>query len=96
MGLGIRKLNRGREVVETLCDDAEDSFRAMCRRAPEHSLRYGITPYDHTMFNTPQLVRLVAELEELPDEEKTPVVRQVIDQAHQAIRLSGYLYFIGD
>lgn len=44
----------------------------------------------------PQLERLVVELEELREEEKTPVVRRVIEEVHQAIRRSGYLLFIGD
>ncbi|MGA4862991.1 hypothetical protein ACPB9J_10160 [Streptomyces lavendulocolor] len=48
------------------------------------------------MFNTPQLERLVVELEELPEDEKAPVVRRVIEEAHEAIRRSGYLLFIGD
>lgn len=95
MGLGMRRLNRAQDVVEEFGDDVEDSFLALCARAPENSLRRGISPYDLTMFNTPQLERLVVELEELREEE-TSVVRRVIEQAHQAIRRSGYLLFIGD
>ncbi|MFJ7157144.1 hypothetical protein ACIQUQ_19640 [Streptomyces sp. NPDC101118] len=48
------------------------------------------------MFNTPQLERFVVGLEQLPEEAKTPVLRRVIEEAHQAIRRSGYLLFIGD
>ncbi|MEV8533135.1 hypothetical protein [Streptomyces sp. NPDC051211] len=48
------------------------------------------------MFNTPQLERLVLELEQLPEEEQTPVVRHIVEQSHQPIRRSGYLLFIGD
>ncbi|CAL9630295.1 hypothetical protein SUDANB99_06012 (plasmid) [Streptomyces sp. enrichment culture] len=96
MGLGIRKLNRVQDVVEEFGDDVEGSFLAMCARAPRDSLRHGVSPYDLTIFNTPQLERLVVELEELPEEEKTPVVRRVIEEAHQAVRRSGYLLFIGD
>ncbi|MFC8918373.1 hypothetical protein E2C00_19845 [Streptomyces sp. WAC05374] len=96
MGLGMRRLNRAQDVVAEFDDDAEDSFLALCVRAPETSLRRGISPYDLTMFNTPQLERFVVELEGLPEEEKTPVVRRVIEEAHEAIRRSGYLYFIGD
>ncbi|MEU2110267.1 hypothetical protein [Streptomyces sp. NPDC019507] len=96
MGLGMRRLNRAQDVVEEFGDDAEDSFLALCARAPENSLRRGSSPYDLTMFNTPQLERFVVELEELPDEDKTPVVRRVIEQARQAVRRSGYLLFIGD
>ncbi|MEV8533731.1 hypothetical protein [Streptomyces sp. NPDC051211] len=89
-------MNRAQDVVEEFGDDAEDSFLAMCVRAPENSLRRGISPYDLTMFNTPQLERLVVELEQLPEEEQTPVVRHIVEQSHQAIRRSGYLLFIGD
>ncbi|WP_033320625.1 hypothetical protein [Streptomyces yerevanensis] len=96
MGLGMRRLNRAQDVVEEFGDDVEDSFLALCARAPGNSLRRGISPYDLTMFNTPQLERLVVELEELREEEKTSVVRRVIEQAHQAILRSGYLLFIGD
>jgi hypothetical protein len=96
MGLGMRRLNRVQDVVEEFGDDAEDSFLAMCARAPENSLRRGISPYDLTMFNTPQLERLVVELEQLREEEKVTVVRRVIEESHEAIRRSGYLLFIGD
>ncbi|MFG2755330.1 hypothetical protein [Streptomyces wuyuanensis] len=92
----MRRLNRVQDVVEEFGDDAEDSFLAMCARAPESSLRRGISPYDLTMFNTPQLERLVVELEQLREEEKVSVVRRVIEESHEAIRRSGYLLFIGD
>ncbi|MFF9869613.1 hypothetical protein ACF1G0_30160 [Streptomyces sp. NPDC013953] len=96
MGLGMRRLNRAQDVVEQFDDDAEDTFLALCGRAPDTSLRRGISPYDLTMFNTPQLERLVIELEELPEDVKSPVVRRVIEEAREAIRRSGYLLFIGD
>ncbi|MGA5421512.1 hypothetical protein [Streptomyces lavendulocolor] len=96
MGLGMRRLNRAQDVVEQFDDDAEDTFLTLCGRAPDTSLRLGISPYGLTMFNTPQLERLVVELEELPEDEKAPVVRRVIEEAHEAIRRSGYLLFIGD
>ncbi|SDN62393.1 hypothetical protein [Streptomyces wuyuanensis] len=96
MGLGMRRLNRAQDVVAEFGDDAEDSFLALCARAPEDSLRRGISPYDLTMFNTPQLERLVVELEELREDEKDAVVRRVIEESHEAIRRSGYLLFIGD
>lgn len=53
MGLGMRRLNRAQDVVEEFGDDVEDSFLALCARAPGNSLRRGISPYDLTMFNTP-------------------------------------------
>ncbi|MFC8268397.1 hypothetical protein ACFUIZ_22140 [Streptomyces cinereoruber] len=84
-------MNRAQDVVEEFVDDVEDSFLAMCARAPGESLRHAVSPYDLTMFNTPQLERLVAELEELREEEKTPVVRRVVEEAHRAVRRSGYL-----
>lgn len=96
MGLAMRRPNRAQDVVEEFGDDVEDSFLALCVRAPGSSLRRGISPYDLTMFNTPQLERLVVELERLRGEEKTPAVRCVIEEAHEAIRCSGYLLFIGD
>ncbi|MFF8828646.1 hypothetical protein [Streptomyces sp. NPDC015131] len=96
MGLSMRRLNRAQDVVEEFDDDAQDAFLALCVGAPDISLRRGISPYDLTMFNTPQLERLVVELEELPEEEKPPVVHRVIEEAHEAIRRSGYLLFIGD
>ncbi|HWU05440.1 MAG TPA: hypothetical protein VN520_03390 [Streptomyces sp.] len=97
MGLGIRRLNRARDVVEEFGDDAEDRFREMCARAPENSLLYGVSPYGLTMFNALQLERFVVELEALPEEEKKkPVVQRVIEAGHHVIRQSGYLLFIGD
>ncbi|WP_030774335.1 MULTISPECIES: hypothetical protein [unclassified Streptomyces] len=96
MGLGIRRLNRAQDVVEEFGDDADDSFLALCVRSPKNTLRRGISPYDLTMFNTPQLERLVVELAELPEEEQTPIVKHIVEQGHQAIRRSGYMLFIGD
>ncbi|MEU6488633.1 hypothetical protein [Streptomyces sp. NPDC046887] len=96
MGLGMRRLNRAQDTVEEFGDDPEDTFLALCVRAPVTSLRCGISPYGLTMFNTRQSERLAIELAGLPDEERTPVVGRVIEEAHQAIRESGYLLFIGD
>ncbi|MDX2394129.1 hypothetical protein NJL88_29535 [Streptomyces sp. DK15] len=84
------------DVIEHFDDDVEGSFLGMCVRAPENSLRRGISAYDLTMFNTPQLERLVVELGELPEDEKTPVVKRVIEAADQTIRRAGYMLFIGD
>ncbi|MER5554834.1 hypothetical protein ABT001_24710 [Streptomyces sp. NPDC002793] len=96
MGLGIRRLNRARDVVEEFGDDAGDRFLEMCARAPENSLRHGISPYGLTIFNTLQLERFVVELEALSEEERKPVVQRVIEAGHHTIRRSGYLLFIGD
>ncbi|MES9806951.1 hypothetical protein [Streptomyces cinereoruber] len=46
-------MNRAQDVVEEFVDDVEDSFLAMCARAPGESLRHAVSPYDLTMFNTP-------------------------------------------
>ncbi|MGC5344190.1 hypothetical protein ACPXCE_10350 [Streptomyces sp. DT24] len=51
------------------------------------------------MSITAQLERLVIALEELPNEEKAPVVSRVmrvIEVAHEAMHRSGHLHFNGD
>ncbi|WP_171053102.1 hypothetical protein [Streptomyces marianii] len=48
------------------------------------------------MFDTPRPERPVVELEGLREEEKTLVVRRLVEGAHQTVRRSGYLYSIGD
>ncbi|WEH34649.1 hypothetical protein PZB75_15605 [Streptomyces sp. AM 4-1-1] len=92
----------------SLCLDAESTMvqasLALMRTGPagestQDSLRRGFTPYDHTVSITAQLERLVIALEELPNEEKAPVVSRVmrvIEVAHEAMHRSGHLHFNGD
>ncbi|GAA2467293.1 hypothetical protein GCM10010388_69580 [Streptomyces mauvecolor] len=96
MGLGIYVLDLRRDAMSSFTDDSSDSFRGMCERAPEDSLRHGVNRYGETWFNCIQLPRLVAELKALPESEITPVVQKVVDGANQAIHRTGYIRFIGD
>lgn len=96
MGISVRIENQNHEEVERVFDDAEGSFAKICQFAPESSVRRGILPWLDTMLNAYQLGVLVRELESLPGDQATAAISRVIDAAERAIRLRGYLYFIGD
>ncbi|MEV8366531.1 hypothetical protein [Streptomyces niveus] len=96
MGLGIYVEDLWRGRLSAFTDDKEASFMGACESAPEESLLNGVNRYGETLFNFIQLSRLVKELESLPEDERTPVVQQVIDGAKEAIHRTGYLHFIGD
>lgn len=96
MGLGIRVNGLGGEPLGFFTDDLEESFRKMCDRAPDNSLRRGVMQYGDTMFNSFQLYRLIDELEALPANEMTPTIQRVLDSAYLARRKSGWIYITGD
>ncbi|MCL7377011.1 hypothetical protein [Streptomyces sp. 35G-GA-8] len=96
MGLGIYVEDLWRGRMSAFTDDEEASFMRVCESAPEESLRFGVNKYGETLFNSIQLRQLVKELESLPEDDRTPVVQQVVDGARQAIHRTGYLHFIGD
>ncbi|ROQ23618.1 hypothetical protein EDD98_7568 [Streptomyces sp. PanSC19] len=48
------------------------------------------------MLNGYQLHLLIDELERLPADSRTETMRRIIEAARHAIRLRGYLYFVGD
>ena len=96
MGLSIYVMNLSRKRVEMFTDDADDSFCRMCQKAPDASLRHGVSKYWDTMFNTPQLYRFTEELESPPSDQVTPVIKQILETARVTIRNSGYLYFVGN
>jgi len=96
VGLDIYVRDVRRAQIDYFGDDSDGSFEKMCRAAPKGSLRRGVSPYGDTMFNVVQLLRLVEELEGLPEDQVTPAVQRVLDGARLAIRRSGYLFFVGD
>ncbi|MFC8829650.1 hypothetical protein ACFT9I_30430 [Streptomyces sp. NPDC057137] len=96
MSLSIHVRNPRHHEIDSFADDPEDSFREMCQRAPDDSLRRGVMQFADTMFNTVQLHRFVDELESLPASEMTSSIQKALDCAKLAIRKSGYLYFVGD
>ncbi|MFE9413883.1 hypothetical protein ACFYN0_34625 [Streptomyces sp. NPDC006704] len=95
MGLDVYVKNFARYDIDHFGDE-NDSFVAVCSGAPWTSLRRGVHPNGHTLFNSIQLRRLVEELEALPAEAKTVGVGRVLNAAQLAIRNSGYLLFVGD
>jgi hypothetical protein len=56
----------------------------------------GLGIYGDNAFNRVQLMRLVEELEAVPDDRRTPVVNQVIELSKVAITESSYLHLTGD
>jgi uncharacterized ferredoxin-like protein len=83
-------------VSERIGDDADEGFLSACRQAPEGSVMRGVQSVGDTMFNELQAKQLVAELNQLPEEKKTGVIRQVAETARQAASCRGYLYISGD
>jgi hypothetical protein len=56
----------------------------------------GLGIYGDNAFNRVQLMRLVEELEAVPDDRRTPVVNRVIKLSKVAITESSYLHLTGD
>lgn len=96
MGLSIRVENQIHQEVRRLYDDVDESFIRACEAGPVGSTRRGIIRYLHTMLNPFQLGVLIDELEALPADMATDTVSDVVAAAREAIKLRGYLYFIGD
>ncbi|WP_372409668.1 hypothetical protein [Streptomyces luteireticuli] len=83
-------------ISEKVGDDAAESFTSACQAAPEGSIMRGVQRYGDTMLNKLQLERFVRELHQLPEEQKTEVIRHVTEMAQQAAACGGYMYFSGD
>jgi hypothetical protein len=83
-------------ISEKTEDDAEESFLSACREAPEGSALRGVQTVGDTMFNELQLKQFVDELNQLPEEKMTAVIRRVAEMAEQAASCRGYLYISGD
>jgi hypothetical protein len=83
-------------ISEKVGDDTDQSFLSLCREASGNSVLRGVQSIGDTMFNEIQCRRLVAELDRLPDRDRTPVVRRVAEMARQAVSCRGYLYISGD
>ncbi|MCP2290972.1 hypothetical protein [Nocardia amikacinitolerans] len=79
-------------------DDADETLFRLCAAQPEASLLRGICPYGDTMFNRYQLGLILDQIEGI--EVRTDAERQAVDllrrAASIALRVNGYLLFIGD
>ncbi|MGW6537986.1 hypothetical protein ACWGBV_32070 [Streptomyces sp. NPDC055051] len=96
MSIAVRVLNRGKELQGVFEDDEERSLFTYCCLAPDTTVRWGVNEYLETIFNSKQAFQLLREMEQLPEEDFTPVLRQLRSAARYAYHRSGYLYFIGD
>jgi hypothetical protein len=88
--------NQLHERVEQLFDDLQETFMKSCENAPRGSIRRGIDRHGDTMLNCYQLHLLIDELEHLSADSTSEAVRRISEAAGRAIRLRGYLYFVGD
>ncbi|MFF1692027.1 hypothetical protein ACFVXC_00085 [Streptomyces sp. NPDC058257] len=96
MAVSIYLENEAHERIAYVGDDPDESFIAVCREASEGSWLATVNPWGDTMFNVPQLEQFVGELIQIPEEQKSAVIRQVADMAQKAVLLRGYLFISGD
>lgn len=79
-------------------DGADETLFRLCAAQPETSLLRGIYAYGETMFNRYQLGLILDQIEGI--EVRTDAERQAVDllrrAASIALRVNGYLLFIGD
>ncbi|MFC5719305.1 hypothetical protein ACFP1Z_03775 [Streptomyces gamaensis] len=83
-------------ISEKIEEDPEESFISICEAAPEGSVMGGVQRYGDTMLNEPQLKRFAEELNRLPEDQQTAVIRQVKELTQQALSCRGYLFISGD
>ncbi|AVH96193.1 hypothetical protein C5L38_14830 [Streptomyces sp. WAC00288] len=89
-------LDGGRRIQSEFVDDDEQSLLRFCTGAPETAVRWGVSQWRETLFNSKQAYQLIREIEETPAELMTPVLRLLLEGARWAHRRSGYLQFLGD
>lgn len=96
MGLAVRVLNGGKGVESEFTDDDERTLLRFCTEAPETSVRWGVSQWRETLFNSKQAYQLLREIEEVSQEPLTPVMQRLKDGATWVHQRSGYLLFLGD
>ncbi|MFC9706350.1 hypothetical protein ACFTWD_37315 [Streptomyces sp. NPDC056943] len=96
MSLAVRVLDGGKDIQSVFEDDAEESLLHFCEEAPDTAVRWGVSPYGETLFNSQQAYQLLREIEQIPVERRTPVLRLLRDGTRWVHRRSGYLQFVGD
>jgi hypothetical protein len=88
--------NQIHERVEQIVDDVQEALMRLCETAPLGSARRVIMQHGDSMMNVYQLRLLISEIEDLTEELRLPIVIRLRDAADHAIKLRGYLYFVGD
>ncbi|MGW3410561.1 hypothetical protein [Streptomyces sp. NPDC000888] len=96
MSIAVRVLNGGKNVESVFVDDDELSLFRFIADAPEASVRWGVSEFKDTLFNYKQAYQLMREMDEFPDGQLTPVLRQLRESAERVYKRSGYLLFLGD
>ncbi|MFI9212975.1 hypothetical protein ACIGW7_33215 [Streptomyces sp. NPDC053253] len=94
--LGVRVLDLAQDIQSRFEDDEEESMLHFCIEAPETAVRWGVSGYGETLFNSKQAEQLLREFDELPEERRTPVLRRLRESTLWVYRRSGYLQFLGD
>lgn len=93
----------GRKAFMAKVGSGEFGLKNLCGSAPEDFLLRNVDPYGDTMFNGHQLPRLLNEIGVMTtmagDQQRDDDV-EMLDRlrkvAAEAIRVGGYLWFIGD
>ncbi|MEU0738272.1 hypothetical protein [Streptomyces sp. NPDC006134] len=96
MPLVVYVEDQNHERMAKTHEDHKGTFLSLCEAAPEGSILRAVNRYGDTMFNEIQLVRFVAELNELPPEKRNSTVRKLAAAAEFAIASHGYLFFVGE
>lgn len=96
MGIAIYVENLIHQRTEQVKEDPPESIMRLCEAAPMQSVLGSIARYGDTMLNVIQMRRLIEELSEVKDPEYQAPAAKLSEAAERAIRLRGYLYFVGD
>lgn len=96
MGIALYIENQIHQRTEQILDDPQETIMSLCESSPKGSVLYSISRYGHTMLNIIQMRQLIDELANVKDDKYREAATKLSEAAERAIRLRGYLYFVGD
>lgn len=96
MGLSMRLQNQLHENVHSFADDSQGTVMRLADARDYSSMLGSISPHGDTIFNSYQLQKLILELAEAFEVSPQPVLKELAAASEQAIRLRGYILFMGD
>ncbi|MFE1909550.1 hypothetical protein ACFW96_38725 [Streptomyces gardneri] len=96
MSMAVRVLDGGKVIQSVIHEDEERSLFRFFYEAPETAVRWGVSEYRETVFNSKQAYQLMREMEDFPAEQMTPVLLRLREAVVWVHERSGYLQFLGD
>ncbi|MEU2076756.1 hypothetical protein [Streptomyces sp. NPDC013489] len=94
--LGVRILDGGKDIQTQFEDDEDETLLNFVIEAPDTAVRWGVSGYGETLFNSKQAFQLLREIEQVPVERRTPVLRLLWQGTRWVHIRNGYLQFLGD